>query len=462
MAADEPRWARAPLRARLGTVRVRTTAAAVVVVGIALVVAAIATVTLLRRSLTNDVRTAGRVRAQTVDDLLQAGTTANEIPIGDVEEEFVQVVDDSGRVIASSSNLAGEVPVAELASGESAELAGLSHPALEEDSPFLVQAIAVETSEGPGTILVGESLETVAESSQVLVSLLVTGIPLLLVVVSVTTWAVVGRALAPVESIRAEVDAISTSELERRVPEPAGKDEIARLAATMNEMLARLEKGVARERRFVSDASHELRSPVTAIRQHVEVALSHPEQTSIEELAGMVLEENLRLQRIVEDLLLLSRIDEGTLRLQIAQVDLDDLVFEEASRIRHTADLHVSTEEVLPARVTGDSRQLGKLVRNLVENAARHARSEVAVSLSENHREAILCVDDDGRGIPASERRRVFDRFVRLDEARARDSGGSGLGLAIVAEVAAAHGGSAEALESPLGGARVEVRLPAG
>jgi signal transduction histidine kinase len=450
------------LRARLGTVRVRTTAAAVVVVGIALVVAAIATVTLLRRSLTNDVRTAGRVRAQTVDDLLQAGTTANEIPVGDVEEEFVQVVDDSGRVIASSSNLGGEAPVAKLASGESAELAGLSHPALEEDSPFLVQAIAVETSEGPGTILVGESLETVAESSQVLVSLLVTGIPLLLVVVSVTTWAVVGRALAPVESIRAEVDAISTSELERRVPEPAGKDEIARLAATMNEMLARLEKGVARERRFVSDASHELRSPVTAIRQHVEVALSHPEQTSIEELAGMVLEENLRLQRIVEDLLLLSRIDEGTLRLQIAQVDLDDLVFEEASRIRHTADLHVSTEEVLPARVTGDSRQLGKLVRNLVENAARHARSEVAVSLSENHREAILCVDDDGRGIPASERRRVFDRFVRLDEARARDSGGSGLGLAIVAEVAAAHGGSAEALESPLGGARVEVRLPAG
>jgi signal transduction histidine kinase len=444
------------LRARLGTVRVRTTAAAVIVVGIALVIAAVATVTLLRRSLTDDVRTAGRVQAETVGGLLQAGTPTDEIPVGDQEEEFVQVVDESGRVTASSANLAGEPRVAELDPGMGTEVNDLPL----DDGPYLVQAISTDTRQGARTILVGESLETVAESSQVLVSLLAAGIPLLLIVVAGTTWAVVGRALAPVESIRAEVYAISASELQRRVPEPAGGDEIARLATTMNEMLARVERGQARERQFVSDASHELRSPIAALRQHAEVAHAYPEQASVGELAQTVLEENTRLQRIVEDMLLLTNMDEGKLRMKIAPVDLDDLVFEESRRLRTNSNLRVATERVTAARVAGDSRQLARLVRNLIENAARHAQTTIALSLTENHTWAILCVDDDGRGIPAPERWRVFDRFVRLEEARDRDSGGSGLGLAIVAEVAAAHGGLAAAHDSPLGGARIEVRLP--
>ena len=156
--------------------------------------------------------------------------------------------------------------------------------------------------------------------------LLAVGVPILLLVVGFVTWSVAGRVLAPVDAIRREVEAISVKELHRRVPDPPGRDEIARLASTMNSMLERLEKAAVRERRFVSDASHELRSPVAAIRQQAEVALSHPDRTTMEELAGIVLEEDVRLQRIVEDLLLLTRVDEGTLQLRKAPVDLDDLI----------------------------------------------------------------------------------------------------------------------------------------
>jgi signal transduction histidine kinase len=162
----------------------------------------------------------------------------------------------------------------------------------------------------------------------------------------------------------------------------------------------------------------------------------------------------------VEDLLLLTRMDERTVAMRTTPVDLDDILLDEAQRLRGAPDLRIETGGVSAGRVRGDSGQLEKLVRNVTENAARHAGSTVALSLSETNSEVVLRVDDDGKGIPATERKRVFERFVRLDEARARDSGGSGLGLAIVAEIAAAHGGSAAVLDCPLGGTRIEVRLP--
>jgi len=359
-------------------------------------------------------------------------------------------------VIASSRNLEASSPVAELPLPEPVQLAD---PTV-DDEPFLVVAAIAEAPGGRVTVLVGQTLETVAESTQVVTSLLGLGLPLLLLVVGATTWRVVGRALAPVEAIRAEVDAISAAELHRRVPDPPGKDEIAGLATTMNAMLARLQESQARQRRFVSDASHELRSPVAAIRQHAEVASAHPERTTAGELAEVVLEENLRVQRLVEDLLLLARVDERTLRLGRSSVDLDDLVFEQASRLRETSGLTMDVTGVSAGRVVGDAAQLRRLVRNLTDNAARHARSAMALSLSQSNGEVLLRVDDDGAGIPAPERGRVFERFVRLDDARTRDAGGSGLGLAIVAEVAAAHGGSVRVSDSPLGGARLEVQLP--
>jgi signal transduction histidine kinase len=278
--------------------------------------------------------------------------------------------------------------------------------------------------------------------------------------VAATTWTVVGRALAPVEAIRAEVDAISAAALHRRVPDPPADDEIGRLARTMNRMLARLERAQARQRRLVADASHELRSPVAAIRQHAEVALAHPGRTTTTELAGTVLAEDLRLQRLAEDLLLLTKADEHSLALRRRPVDLDDLVFEEAGRLRDATRLRVDTAAVSAARVEGDAAALARVLRNLADNAARHAGGRLAFSVAERDGLAVLRVDDDGPGIPVADRERVFERFVRLDDARARDDGGSGLGLAIVAELVAAHGGTVAVAASPLGGARVEVALP--
>jgi signal transduction histidine kinase len=456
MAADmAERWER--LRAHAGTVRVRTTAGAVVVVGVALLIAAVAMVVLLRRSLTANVTNAARARAEAVADLVTEGSSAQIVRVGDPEDEFVQVVDSEGEVVGYSRNVEGRAPLLRLAFGETGRLERLPNV---EDDPFLVVATGADTPQGAVTVMVGRTLESVTESSQAVVGLLVIGSPLLLVVVAATAWRIVGRALAPVEAIREEVEAISTKELHRRVPDPPGRDEIARLATTMNEMLARLEEGHDRQRRFVSDASHELRSPVATIRQHAEVALAHPKQSRVEELAEVVLEEDVRLQRLVEDLLLLTRMDERSVQLRMAPVDLDDILLEEAQRLRSTTTLRIRTQEVSAGRVAGDFAQLQKLVRNITENAARHARSTVELSLTAVDGEVLLRVDDDGKGIPQPERRRVFERFVRLDEARARDSGGSGLGLAIVAEIAAAHGGSVAALEGPLGGVRIETHLP--
>jgi signal transduction histidine kinase len=287
----------------------------------------------------------------------------------------------------------------------------------------------------------------------------VAGVPLLTLVVASVTWWMTGRALHPVDAMRAEVEAISAGALERRVPEPATGDEVARLAATMNRMLARLQAAQARQRRFVSDAAHELRSPVAAIRQHSEVALAHPDATSAGALAEVVHRENLRVERLVDDLLLLARLDEAAPGVAVP-LDLDDIALAEAARVRDTTSRTVDTSGVGPARVHGRADELTRAVRNLVDNAARHASSRLAISVCEYDGRAVLAVDDDGAGVAPDDRVRVFDRFVRLDDARARGHGGAGLGLAIVRAVAQAHGGDVTLDESPLGGARVELWLP--
>jgi signal transduction histidine kinase len=423
-----------------------------VVVGVALLVASVALVLFLRRSLTEDVRLAASLRAQAVADLLQAGSSRG---LGGGDDEFVQVLGPDGEVVAASPNASGTDVIARPSPGESERV-----EVPFEDDPFLVIAERVTVPAGTFTVVAGRTLDAVEESTQTVVSLLAVGLPLLLLVVALVTGRVVGRALSPVEEIRSDVDEISTTELHRRVPVPATGDEISRLAATMNRMLDRLQRGRDRQRRFVSDAAHELRSPVATIRQHSELALAHPEAVPDAELARTVLDEDLRLQHLVEDLLLLARLDEGAAEERPQQVDLDDIVLEEVERVRQANGTKIDAGKLSGGRVEGDPRRLTRLVGNLLENAARHARSTVAVGLQEEKGEVVLRVDDDGPGIPPEDRARVFERFVRLDQARDRDSGGTGLGLAIVAEVAALHGGSSRALESPLGGARFEVRLP--
>jgi signal transduction histidine kinase len=438
-----------------GTVRARTTTLAVVVVGGSLVIGGLAMRTFLERSLTSTVREAAWLQAHDDAEGVAEGDIERPIDVPNVETDFVQVLDSRGRVFDYSANLTGSPPVSLLKPQEERKV---SVPF--DDGPFLAVALQVSMGGENYTVIAGKSLEPVTEPVRVVSGLLLIGIPLLVLVGGLTTWRVVRRALMPVDSIRAEVEGISTGDLDRRVPVPKGEDEIARLGRTMNAMLARLEESQQRQRRFVSDASHELRSPVSSIRQHAEVAASHPDQTPVLELAEVVLEENLRLQALVDDLLLLTKIDEGTLRLQTELVDLDDLVFEEAGRLRSATELQVDTNSVSVGRVTGDRGQLMKLVRNLTDNAARHSRGTVAFSLRQDNGVAVLNVDDDGKGIRPEDRQRIFERFVRLDEARDRDSGGSGLGLAIVAEIAAAHGGRVAVQDAPIGGARFEVQIP--
>jgi signal transduction histidine kinase len=432
MAAEQGRW---------GSVRLRTTAGAVVVVGLALLLGGIALVLVMRATLLEQVADTARARAEAVD-------AADPRPVAD-DDGFVQVIDADGAVVAATANVAGADAVG-LRPGETGRV----------DVVPGEDMLAVAVAAGDRTVVAGQSADDVGEATAVVTRLLGIGLPVLLAVVAVTTWWTAGRALAPVEAVRAEVDEISAAELHRRVP-AGGRDEISRLARTMNRMLDRLERAQTRQREFVSDASHELRSPVASIRQHAEVALAHPDRTTVPDLAGTVLAEDLRVQRLVEDLLLLARADERSLRLASRPVDLDDLVLEEAARLRAGSGLTVVTTGVSAARVTGDAAALRRVLRNLGDNAARHATGVIALSAASRDGAVTVAVEDDGPGIAPADRERVLRRFVRLDEARARDAGGAGLGLAIVDELVRAHGGTVEVGSGAAGGMRIVLHLPA-
>ncbi|KRA32887.1 hypothetical protein ASD81_14685 [Nocardioides sp. Root614] len=447
---------------RRASVRLRTTAAAVLVVAIVLVVGGFVLVALVRDSLHDGVEATAEQRAsELVDQIATTGLPASgtaesdgdEDPEDDDEDDEVelddlvwQVIDRNGAVVRSSQPL--DRPVARDDHDEASLPGG--------EDPYLV---VTDEAAGGLVVVVAVSLEDLEESTAALVGPLVVGLPLLLVLLGGTTWVVVTRALAPVERIRREVEQITGDRLDRRVPEPPAQDEIHRLAHTMNLMLGRLEDSRTKQQQFVADASHELRSPLASIRQTAEVASAHPGALPEGELATAVLEEGARMQRLVEQLLMLTRADEGAPR-RSHDVDLDDLALAEARRVRRSG-LAVDTSGVAPGRVRGDEVALAQVVRNLVDNAARHAVATLAIAVRDVVGGVELVVDDDGPGIPEADRARVFERFVRLDEARARDAGGSGLGLAIVGEIVASHGGGVQVSTSPLGGARFVVRLPA-
>ncbi|GAA1652962.1 sensor histidine kinase [Actinoplanes couchii] len=427
------------------SVRLRTTALSMLVMAIALLAGSVALLFLSRASLRNGIETTAEQRASAL--AAQIGTTG--LPTGPEEDDdddlLWQIQDAGGSVVRSSPGFGTAVPAEET---DQTDIAGTEH-----------QYLIVTEDAGDWTVVVAASLEELDESTDALVTPLLIGLPLVLVVVGGVTWLVVTRALAPVERIRREVEEITGDRLDRRVPEPAARDEIQRLAATMNRMLTRLEESQQRQQRFVADASHELRSPLSSIRQAAEVAREHPGALPEGELAEAVLEESGRMQRLVEQLLLLTRTGEGVVR-SFQEVDLDDLALAEARRVRRSG-LTVDASGVGAGRVRGELTALAQVVRNLTDNAARHARSTVGVVVRTRADGVELIVEDDGAGIPAGERERVFERFVRLDEARTRDEGGSGLGLAIVWETVHAHGGTVTVSDSPLGGARFGVRLPA-
>jgi signal transduction histidine kinase len=263
-----------------------------------------------------------------------------------------------------------------------------------------------------------------------------------------------------VDEIRSRVAEISSSDLAERVPVPDNRDEISALAVTMNEMLARIEAGHAAQKRFVGDASHELRSPLATIVSALEVAASHPELLAHLLATNTLMPEAQRMQSLVDDLLLLARADEHRLTLRAEDVDLEDLAAGEVERLCHRTRLVISTA-LAPTRITGDSGALSRALRNLLDNAARHAATLIEVKVDSDGQYATASVGDDGPGIPAADRRRVMDRFVRLDEDRSRSGGGAGLGLAIVSEIVAAHNGTVSIDDRPGGGTLVTIQLPA-
>ena len=292
--------------------------------------------------------------------------------------------------------------------------------------------------------------------------LLVIGVPGLLVLACGTIWLVVGRALRPVERIRGAVTAISHADLSQRVPEPGTDDEIGHLARTMNDMLARLDDSAARQRRFVADASHELRSPLTAIRTALEVGLAHPDRAPWPEIARRAARQSQRMDQLIAQLLLLAKSDAGQLAANREPVDLHALLTD----IRATTAAPSGSIEIAVPHGTitcGNPEELSRMFRNLIDNAARYAAHRVLVTAARAADSGVVVeITDDGPGIPASERERVFGRFVRLDASRGQSGGSSssaGLGLAIAMEIATAHGATVVLTEAEGGGTRAVITL---
>ncbi|WP_432253214.1 ATP-binding protein [Streptomyces sp. HNM1019] len=463
------------MRKVFGSVRARAALGATVVVAVALVAAGIAVLAVLQSNLADRAEVDAGSTARAVASKVAGGVPYQELDLGD--DTPVQIVDDDHRVRAVSDDLqavtgtgspsvrpvpappgeddddddggAGEVSSTPEYGSGTARVDG-------ETAEYRWAAIDVTDARGEDvTVYAGAPLATERGAVTTVRDAMLIGLPLLLLVVAAVTWLVTRRALRPVEGIRREMAAITAStDLSRRVPEPGSYDEVARLARTTNETLTALEASVERQRAFVADASHELRSPVASLRTQLEVGAAHPELLDLDGAVADV----VRLQRLAADLLLLARLDAGERPTGETPVALDALVREELAQ--RAADRVPVRDEVAPVAVPGSRGQLAQVLGNLLDNAQRHARSGVRVTVREEGRWAVLEVADDGAGVDEAERERIFERFVRLDDARSRDDGGAGLGLAIARNVAVRHGGTLTVRTAPEGGALFELRLP--
>lgn len=425
---------------RLATVRVRTTLLATLVVGAALAVGALALVALLHRALIANLDRNAELRARDIAAQTQQGDLPVTPSVVGEEQSLVQVL-RGDRVVAASRNLQGEPPVlSPRPAGAHRVAVTLRQLPIGDGQPYRAVAISSDGRAGRYTVVVAVLLEQVNEGVATVEQILLVGTPALIALMALTTWLMVGRALRPVELMRRRMETISSAAGGQRIPEPGTHDEIGRLADTMNGMLGRLERSADRQRRFAGDASHELQSPLAAIRTELEVSTAHPADTDWLQTAGTVLDETGRMERLVRNLLFLARRDETRPVERGGIVDLDDIVLREAKRIRPSSPVPVHTGSVQAASVAGPSDDLARLVRNLLENASLHATSWVEVGLRSDDGCISLRVEDDGPGIPVDARERIFERFARLDPARGR--GGTGLGLAIVKDIVEAHRGT--------------------
>lgn len=450
-------------------VRPRITVIAVVVVGL---VAALGLVLLSEQTqarLEDEIKSSAETRALDVASLASADALAGDI-VTLSNDQLIQVVVD-GEVIAASPGLGGVRPFFDATTAPNVteevevteavfEAIEEQSPLIEDESPYVVIARGFESGEGPGVVLVASSLSPAEAAVNALRPVLWVGFPIALAAVAAAVWFLTGRALRPVEAMREEAEAISAIALSRRLPQPESRDEVGRLAETLNRMLDRLESASVRQRRFVSDASHELKTPLATMRTMLEIATEEPGFSDWPQLMEGLQREESRMAGLVTDLLTLARFDEGAVETAHTEVHLDQLLGRVAERTKASMpSIAVDTSGIHAVRVRGDAYALETLFTNLSVNAAQHAGTGVVISCTANGDRVLAVIEDDGPGIPSEDRERIFERFVRLDESRQRDSGGTGLGLAVARAIARAHGGDVESVVATQG-ARLEVDLP--
>jgi len=441
-------------------VRRRITVLAALIVAAVLTIVGLAVVSAVRIELYAHLDRSLAQRAADVDAATDRSDADPVIATADLEDHFVQVLDTDGQVIAASPNADDIDPRWPLPATGTITLTTSSLPL--DDGDYRVVVRASGTGGERRYTVVGENVDDLRDTIGALVVTLAIVFPLALGALALAVWWLVGRTLRPVDDIRAEVDSIGLQALDRRVPVPGTGDEVDRLAATMNEMLGRLEVASAQQRRFVADASHELRTPLTRMRAQLDVELLDDRGDHRQTLAS-VLDDTIEMQQLVEDLLFLARRDAVPANARERPgnaVDLDVVVLDEVRAARGESTLELDASRVEAVEVRGNDADLRRLVRNLLTNAVRYARSRVEIAVYADESTAVLTIADDGPGIPVGERSRVFERFVRLDDARSARTGGSGLGLAIVQEIAEAHCGTVRIDQSSLGGTGLVVTLP--
>jgi signal transduction histidine kinase len=392
-------------------------------------------------------------RVDSVEALMSAGLLTRVLTPTGPEVGQVQVVNGSGSVVAVTPGLAGTTrldvidapPVGEQTkSTVDGDLIG-GVPGRQ----YRVVARTVSTVLGPLTIYAVTSLDASHRAERYLRDTLLIGLPLLLALAAWLIYRVVKRALAPVDAMRAEVDRIEAADLSGRVRASSSDDEIAKLGLTLNRMLERLEEASNRQQLFAAAASHELRSPLSAIRTELEVALAYPDRTEWTKVAEDSLIEVARLEELTRDLRLLTR--SRSMQVSVSRpIDFSELVSSEVARRRPAGGIHYVVD-VSSAEIIADPDAVVRVVRNLLDNSERHAVSEIRVVVSGDSKDVTLSVANDGPGIPAAEHERIFEPFMRLDEARSLDIGGSGLGLAIARSIMTALGGAIVAVPADSG-----------
>lgn len=443
-------WTRRSLRARL-------TAATAVVITLGMVAAGGLLVWRLHSSLTANLDNSIRQQAATVADQAEHGQLPRQLPDPDDGAPTVQVVAANGRVVSGSGDLGSgrrlfDVP------GTGDTIVATAHPADHPQTTYRVAATTTGTPTGKMTVYAALPTAPVRNSTTELLRALAVGLPALVAILTLVGWLLVGRALRPVEALRRQAADIPGTDLGRRLRSSDAQDELARLTVTFNELLARIEASADRQHQFVADAAHELRSPIATLRTQLEVAGRSTPASDIRDTVPGLLTDVQRLSHLVDDLLALAKLDAHPApRRQV--VDLDDIVLEQARAVRHRGPV-VDVAGVSAGQVLGDPSVLTRVVRNLLDNATRYATTRVQVRLSAGASEVTLVVSDDGPGVPAQDRQRVFDRFTRLDQARSRDAGGAGLGLAIVHDAVVAHHGTISIADN-CPGARFTVVFPA-